>query len=165
MKGKNAPMPKIQWNRQGNVIISFFLIHFVFFGYLCLVYENSIGENLLFLYLAFISPTSIFSLPILIVIIGFLVLREDFFEYGIRTSLWFIPIIICESWIWYGFIYGFDFSIITTFFTRIEGYLTILIIFGVTFVTAFIAAYLKEKSILHYKKLYGVPRNREKSAI
>ncbi len=158
-------MPKIQWNRQGNVIITFFLIHFVFFGYLSLVYENSIGENLLFLCLAFISPTSIFSLPILMVIIGFLVLREDFFEYGIRTSLWFVPIIICESWIWYGFIYGFDITIIVTYFTRIEGYITILTLFSVIFVSAFFAAYLKEKLKLRNKKLYEVNKNLENSAI
>ncbi|MHA1985071.1 MAG: hypothetical protein ACW98D_00380 [Promethearchaeota archaeon] len=135
---------KIELSRQGNFIIAILLIHFVFFGYLANIYFKQIGESLLFLYQVFIDPTSYLSLIILIVIVFIMVLREKFFEYGIRNSIWLTPIIIIQSFIWYWIIYGFDITIIGTFFTRYEGYVTILTILVVNLLTAILAAILRQ---------------------
>ena len=116
---------------------------------------TEIGQNILFLHLALFSPTSIAALPILIAIIFILVFREDFYEYGIRTSLWFVLVIIIESWIWNWFVTGFNFALISTFFTQIEGYITILSLLGIVMSTAFAAAYLKEKHKQSRKKIYS----------
>ncbi|MHA1471821.1 MAG: hypothetical protein ACTSQW_01845 [Promethearchaeota archaeon] len=71
--------------------------------------------------------------------------REPFYEYAVRNSIWMTLLIIIESWIWYWFIYGFDFVQIGIFFISLEGYLTILIILGINVVSAFTASYLRIK--------------------
>ena len=99
---------KIEFSRQGNFILALLLLHFVFFGYLSNVYEKTIGEGVLFLYQVIFNPISILSGIILFGIVFLMVLRENFYEYGIRNSIWLIPFIIVMSWIWYWFINGFD---------------------------------------------------------
>ena len=74
-----------------------------------------------------------------------MVIRENFYEYGIRNSIWLIPFIIVMSWIWYWFIYGFDFSVIGFYFIRLESYLTILTLLGINLFAALIASIAKEK--------------------
>ena len=77
---------KIDLARQGNFIMAVILIHFVFFGYISNVYEKAIGNRVLFLYQVLFNPFSILSLVILMVIIFFMVFREEFFEYGITSK-------------------------------------------------------------------------------
>lgn len=135
---------KIDLSRQGNFILAILLIHFVFFGYLSNIYFKLIGDRLLFLYQILFQPSSFLSLIILFVIVFIMVFREKFFEYGIRNSIWLIPIIIIQSWIWYWIIYDFDITIIGTFFTRYEGYVTIFTLLSVNLLTAILAAILKQ---------------------
>ncbi|KKK45716.1 hypothetical protein LCGC14_0680500 [marine sediment metagenome] len=135
---------KIELSRQGNFILAILLIHFVFFGYLSNIFQKDVGEKLLFLYQILFDPSTFISLIILIVIVFIMVLREKFFEYGIRNSIWLTPIIMIQSWIWTWIIYGFDITIIGDFFTRYEGYITILSILGVNLVTAILAAIIKQ---------------------
>ena len=89
--------------------------------------------------------------------------REYFFEYGIRNSVWLIPVIMGMSWIWYWFItvstvavnffdsviYVYDitslFPIIGMYFLRLESYLTILIILGINLTASISAAVAREK--------------------
>ena len=136
---------KIELARQGNFIVAILLIHFVFFGYIANVYEKSIGIDIMFLYKILFSPVSFVSTLILIAIVFFLVFREEFFEYGLRNSIMLIPIIIGMSWVWSWFINGFNLIIIPLFFIRLEGYLTIISIFGINFATAILASILKQK--------------------
>ena len=136
---------KIEFARQGNFIVAILLIHFVFFGYIANVYEKSIGIDIMFLYKILFSPVSFVSTLILIAIVFFLVFREEFFEYGLRNSIMLIPIIIGMSWVWSWFINGFNLIIIPLFFIRLEGYLTIISIFGINFATAILASILKQK--------------------
>ena len=135
---------KIEFSRQGNFILAILLIHFVFFGYLSIIFEKQIGERILYLYKLFIDPISYFSIIILFAIVFIMVLREKFFEYGIRNSIWLTPIIIIQSFIWFWIMYGFDITIIGEFFTRYEGYVTILSILGVNLFAAILAAIFKQ---------------------
>ncbi len=135
---------KIDFSRQGNFILAILLIHFVFFGYLSYMFEKRIGERILYLYQVFIDPMSYFSIIILFLIVFIMVLRENFFEYGIRNSIWLTPIIIIQSFIWFWIMFGFDITIIGDFFTRYEGYVTIFSILGVNLLAAILAAILKQ---------------------
>ena len=125
-------------------------IHFLFFGYLSNVkfdgqYKN-IGEGVLFLYQVLFNPQSYLSVIILAAIVFFMAFREKFFEYGIRNSIWLVPFIIVQSWIWYWFIIeSFDITIIGGYFLRIESYITILTLLGLNIFIALLAAIAREK--------------------
>lgn len=144
---------KIDISRQGNFIFALLMIHFVFFGFICNVYEYDIGLKILYLNQVFFYPIfplnslslSFLSSIILFLIIFFMAYREPFYEYAVRNSIWMTLLIIIESWIWYWFINGFDLVQIGIFFISLEGYLTILIILGVNVVSAFTASYLRIK--------------------
>lgn len=141
---------KIDIGRQGNFILALLLIHFLFFGYLSNIFENSlpqnsIGDGILFLYKVMFSPNSFLSAIILFLIIFMMTFRENFYEYGMRNSIWTIPFIIVESWIWYWFINGFDITIIGGYFIRIESYLTILSLIALILSATFLGAIAKEK--------------------
>jgi apolipoprotein N-acyltransferase len=135
---------RIDFGRQGNFILALLLLHFVFFGYICNIYEKAIGEKVLFLYQTFIDPIAILSGILLFGIVFIMVLRENFFEYGIRNSIWLIPFIIVMSWIWYWFINGFDIGLIGIYFIRFETYINILVLLGINLLSALLAAITKE---------------------
>ena len=137
---------KIEFARQTNFIFALLLIHFVFFGYLSNVYEKSIGEGVLFLYQVLFHPESFYASIILAVIVFFMVFRERFFEYGIRNSIWLVPIIMVQSWIWYWFVIeNFDISVIWGYFLRIESYITILTLLGINILSAIFASIARQK--------------------
>ena len=138
---------KIDISRQGNFIFALLMIHFVFFGFICNVYEYDIGLKILYLNQVLFNPLSFSFLSsiILFLIIFFMAYRESFFEYAIRNSIWMTLLIIFQSWIWYWFTNGFDLIEIGLFFTRIEGYFTILMILCINVVSALSASYIRIK--------------------
>jgi hypothetical protein len=78
--------------------------------------------------------------------------REQFFEYGIKNSLWIIPVIIIESWIWYLFINGFqaDLLLLTgemfaLYFLSWQTYLTILVLVLINLISAILGSFAKQK--------------------
>jgi hypothetical protein len=87
-----------------------------------------------------------FSVVILAGIVFLMAFKEKFFEYGIRNSIWLIPFIIVQSWIWYWFIIeSFDITIIWVYFTKIESYITILTLLGLNIFIALLAAIARVK--------------------
>ena len=152
---------KIDLTRQGNFILAILLIHFVFFGYLSNIFQKQIGEKILYLYQNFIDPESYLSIIILFAIVFVMVLREKFFEYGIRNSIWLTPIIIIQSFIWFWIMFGFDVAIIGDFFTRYEGYVTILSILGVNLFAAILASIFKQYRN-KWKKLDDMDEEKER---
>jgi len=150
---------KIDLGRQGNFIFALLLIHFLFFGYIANTaniygYDyKQIGDRLIFLYQILFHPSTFISFVILFGIVFFLVFREQFFEYGIRNSIWLLPFILVESWVWYWIIYGFDITIIGIFFIRFEGYLTLIALVGTILFAAVIAAMSKERYKQYKMKL------------
>jgi len=137
---------KIEFARQTNFILALLLIHFAFFGYLSNVYEKSIGDGVLFLHQVLFHPESFFASIILAGIVFLMAFRERFFEYGIRNSIWLVPFIIVQSWIWYWFIIeNFDISVIWGYFTRLESYITILTLLGINILSAILASIARQK--------------------
>jgi len=148
---------QLEVGRQGNFILASLLIHFVFFGYLCNIYDKSIGENVLFLYKVMFHPASFLSIIILFGIIFIMVYREEFTEFGIKNSIWIVILIVIESWIWYFFVVDFNLLMIPLYFIRFESYLTILILLGVNLSAALLAGYTKGKIKEYKKKLMTKP--------
>ncbi|MBY9014131.1 MAG: hypothetical protein KGD68_00425 [Candidatus Lokiarchaeota archaeon] len=144
---------KIELARQGTFIVTIILIHFVFFGYIANVYEKTIGINIIFLNKILFSPVSYLSTLILIAIVFFLVFREAFFEYGLRNSIMLVPIMIGMSWVWSWIMNGFNLIIIPLFFISLDGYLTIISIFGINLATAILASILKQRYKEYKKKV------------
>lgn len=145
---------KIEFARQGNFIVAILLIHFIFFGYIANVYTkitdpistlSSIEIDIIFLNKILFSPASYLSTLILIAIVFILAFRETFFEYGLRNSIMLVPIIIGMSWLWSWIINGFNLTIIPLFFITLDGYLTIISLFGINLSTAILATILKQK--------------------
>jgi hypothetical protein len=142
---------RIKLGRQGNFILGLLLIYFLFFGYICNLFPRdlagvlTIGDQLLFLYQILFNPRTILSFFILFGIMFFIALRESFFEYAIRNSIWYIPAIMIISWFWYWFIYGFDATVFYIYFIQIEGYLTILTLLGINLLAAILASIINEK--------------------
>ncbi|MFW9770608.1 MAG: hypothetical protein ACFFBY_13090 [Promethearchaeota archaeon] len=156
---------KIEFARQTNFILGLLLVHFVFFGYLANIFHppvssyKGIGERILFLYQVLFSPYTFLSAIILGVIVFIMAFREQFFEYGIRNSIWLIPFIIIESWIWYWFIIEeFDITVIGMYFIRIESYITIVSLFGINLFAAFLASIAKEKYKTYLKRVKVIKR-------
>jgi hypothetical protein len=166
---------KIEINRQGNFILACLFIHFLFFGFLCNIYDKAIGENVLYLYKVMFQPVSFLSTIILFIIVFIMVYREKFSEFGIKNSIWLVLVIVIESWIWYFFInpttlnpiypqeYTLDIFISTFldifpgYFIRYESYLTILILLGINLGTAFLAGFVKVRIREYRKKLLAKP--------
>ncbi|MEJ2296798.1 MAG: hypothetical protein P8Y23_18790 [Candidatus Lokiarchaeota archaeon] len=164
-------MKKIEIARQTNFIIALLLIHFAFFGYLSNVYpkfdstepllNQQLGLTILFLYQVMFSPSSFLSTIILFLIVYVMVIREHFYEYGIRNSIWLVLFIIIESWIWYWFIIGrFDIIAIGVYFTRIESYITILVLLGVNLLAALLGAITKESYRAYTRRAESI-KNKE----
>ena len=148
---------KIQLGRQGNFILGLLLLYFLLFGYISNAYpryldvdidqtiHSTVGLKLIFLYQIFFSPRTFWSFIILFAIIFFVALREPFYEYAIRNSIWYIPAILIMSWIWYWILYGFDPTVFYIYFIRVEGYITILTLLGTNLSAAILASVINEK--------------------
>lgn len=148
--------------RQGNFITALLLIYFVFFGFICNIYLKDIGEELLFLYQILFNPATILSLFFLVAIVFVMTVREHFFEYALRNSIWLTPFIILMSWFWYWFLNGFNLLFIPLYFVRLEGYLTILSILAINFFTAVVASVIKEKYNRYIEKIKRIRPYRKK---
>ena len=158
-------LKKIEFARQTNFLLALLLIHFVFFGYLSNVYQKNIGEGVLFLHQVMFHPQSFFASIILAGIVFLMAFREKFFEYGIRNSIWLVPFIMVQSWIWYWFVNfdvnlmwyeNFNITVIGAYFLRIESYITILTLLGINISAAILAAIAREKYnafIMRIKKI------------
>ncbi|TFF99017.1 MAG: hypothetical protein EU541_06000 [Promethearchaeota archaeon] len=143
--------------RQGNFILAAIFIHFVFFGYLSNLYRKEIGYKLLFLYQLIFDPISFIAYVLLFIIIFIMAFRENFFEYGIRNSLWLIPLVIIESWIWVWFLYGTNFlNILILYFGTINGYLSILSLFITHIIAGILGSYVKERYKMYLKKIKSI---------
>lgn len=102
------------------------------------IYERSIlcndyglchGEWIFWTYTTYLK--NYFLAPLLLFFICFLLTyKEDIPHYGIKASIWLVPLIIAEGFIFYNIMFGFSSEPFILKFTRIEGYVDIIILFG-----------------------------------
>ena len=151
---------KIDWGRQGGLIAGYVVVLLGYYGIISnLVMYNQYGKGLSFLELDLFSVYSTldsgrvhffpgrdiffwsyntyiatYFLPaLLLFFICFLMTyKEDIPHYGIKASIWLVPVIIIEGFIFYNIMFGFTSEPFYLKFMRIEGYIDILVLFGVT---------------------------------
>ncbi|NHJ19356.1 MAG: hypothetical protein EAX91_00325 [Candidatus Lokiarchaeota archaeon] len=108
---------------------------------------------LIWTYTAYIR--SFFLGAILVFIVCFiLTYKEDIPHYGIRASIWLIPTIIVEGFIFYFVMFGFSLEPFVLQFAHIEGYLNILILIGLTLSGSLLGMKLKQ-SVERKKEKYS----------
>ncbi len=131
---------KIDWGRQGGVILAYVIALLGYYGIIAnTMMFDQYGDWISFvdmdrtiLFWTYTTYFSNFFLPALLLffVCFLLTYKEDIPQYGIKASIWLAPLIIAEGFIFYAIMFGFTAEPIILKFTRIEGYLDIIIIFG-----------------------------------
>ncbi len=132
---------KIDWGRQGGVILAYIVVLLGYYGIIAnTMMTDSLGDWISFvdmdktiLFWTYTTYIRNFFLPALLLffVCFLLTYKEDIPHYGIKASIWLVPLVIAEGFIFYAIMFGFSSEPIILKFTRIEGYLDIIIIFGV----------------------------------
>ncbi|MHA2270050.1 MAG: hypothetical protein ACXAB8_19820 [Promethearchaeota archaeon] len=95
------------------------------------------------------SQTTYFSnffLPALLLfgVCFILTYKEDIPHYGIKATIWILPFLIAEGFIFYTIMFGVSSEPIVLKFLRIEGYIDIIIVVGVALSGSICGMKLKE---------------------
>jgi len=114
----------------------------VFFGYYGIIantvmfdqYGNWISFTemdkslLIFTYQTYIQSNFLPAILLLFVSF-FLTYKEDVPQYGIKASIWIVPFLIAQGFIFYFIMFGFSMEPFILQFASIEGYLNVLILY------------------------------------
>ena len=158
----NKGYVSINWGRQGGVILSYIVVLIGFYGIIAnIIMVDAYGDWISYLdpridrrfliwpYTTFLQT---YFLPILLLfLISFiLTYKEDIPLYGIKASLWLIPTIIIEGFVFYWMMFDFSLEPFVLQFATGEGYLNILILFLITMTGSFSG--MKIKQLLKRRK-------------
>ncbi len=130
---------KIDWGRQGGVIFGYIVVLLGYYGIIAnTMLFDSYGSWISFvdmdrtiLFWTYTTYVKSFFLPALLLfgVCFLLTYKEDIPHYGIKVSIWLVPILIAEGFILYAIMFGFTTEPFILRFRRIEGYLDIIILF------------------------------------
>lgn len=128
----------IDFGRQGGVFLGYLIIILVFYGIVAntvmfdkyndwISYADMDRTLLIWPYLSF---TKNFFLPFLLLFIVCLVLtfKEDIPAYGIKASLWLVPIIIAEGFLFYWGMFGISLEPFILQFLNFKGYVNLILL-------------------------------------
>ncbi len=142
------------WGRQGTVIFAYVAVLLGYFGIVAnIILVNDIGYWIPYpemdptiLFWTYKVYPQTFFLPILLLffICFLLTYREDIPHYGIKASIWLVPSLIVESFLFYWIMFGFSAEPFILQFAHGEGFLNILILYGCTFTGALSGMKLKQ---------------------
>ena len=163
----------INYNRIGVFVAMFFVDLYLFFGFICNYYgETEINNSLIWYYQLFFQIgilKDVFilkNIPILIIIliaIGFFITqREEISLKGIKLSLYFVPITLIFSIIWY----WINVEVITVepivlLFGNIRGYITIVLTALLIMFGSFIGIKTKQYKLMKRKIIVPKGHTRE----
>ena len=159
---QNKGYISINWGRQGGVILAYIAVLLGFYGIIAnIVMVGEYGR-----WISYLDPRmdrtiliwpyktylQTFFLPVLFLflICFLLTYKEDIPLYGIKASIWMVPVIVVEGFIFYWFMFGLSIDPFLLQFTRVEGYLNVFLLFIVCFSGSFIG--MKIKQIVSKKK-------------
>jgi hypothetical protein len=129
---------------QGGFIVGLILIFYGYYGIICntVMYyvEGTIsfqyhksewldGHLIVWSYQTYIQ-TLFMPAALLFLLCFFLTYKEDIPYYGIKSSIWFVPITIVISIIWYWVVHGISMQPLILLFAHPYGYLNMFIIFA-----------------------------------
>ena len=151
---------KIDWGRQGGVILAYVIVLLGFYGIIANTilidrFGNWISHNEMdrtLLIWPFLTYIQTFFLPLLLLFfISFLLTyKEDIFHYGIKASLWLVPFIVAQGFIFYWIMFGLSFEPFILQFLFVDGYVNVLILFGTALAGALFG--MKVKQIIKKKR-------------
>ena len=144
----------LDWGRQGVVIFAYLVVLLGYFGIVAnmlLVRGGGISipytqmDSTVLIWTYTVYPQT-FYLPILLLfLISFLLTyKEDIPHYGIKASLWMVPLLVTEGFLFYWIMFGFSAEPFVLQFAHGEGYLNILILYGGTLAGALCGMKLKQ---------------------
>lgn len=152
--GKQKKRISIDFGRQGGVFFGYTIIILGFYGIIAnTVMVDQYNEWIPFadmdrtlLIWPFLSSVQNFFLPFLLLfIVSFaLTYKEDIPAYGIKASLWLIPIIIAEGFIFYWWMFGFSLEPFILQFLYVEGYINVMQLFVMVIIGSFLGMLLKK---------------------
>lgn len=133
---------KIDWGRQGSVILAYIVILLGYYGIvanIAMVNEaeeyisfTEMDRTMLFWTFETYSQTSFLPIILIFLVCFFLTYKEDIPHYGIKASIWVVPFIISEAFIFYWLMFGFAAEPFILQFGHWKGYFHILILFATT---------------------------------
>ncbi|TFF98594.1 MAG: hypothetical protein EU547_01060 [Promethearchaeota archaeon] len=157
----------LNMRRQGVFLFAFIIILLGYYGIINNmimfdIYGNQIPytDPLLFdpaiLIWPFLTYFDTFFLPLTLLfgVCFFITYREDIPHYGIKASIWFVPIIISMGFIWYWVMFGFSILPFQYLFGDWKGYVNFFILFGNNLCGAISGALFKEMIVQRKEQKY-----------
>lgn len=140
---KNTGHIKLELKNQGGFITGFLTIFFIYFGSISnIIMFNERGfqipksewtEGFLLIWSYQTYLRTYFIPPLVLFLVCFtLTYREDNPHYGIKNSIWFIPLIVLVSFIWYWIIFGVSNDPFLFQFASWQGYINLMILFAIS---------------------------------
>ena len=148
---------KIEWGRQGGVIFGYIVVLLGYYGIIAntvmfdqygywISFTEMDKSLLIFTYQTYIQ--SFFLPAILLLLVSFaLTYKEETPQYGIKASIWIVPLLIAQGFIFYFIMFGFSMEPFLLQFASIEGYFNVLILYGLVLFGSVCGMKLKQRSI------------------
>ena len=143
----------IDFGRQGGIFIGYLIIILGFYGIIAnTIMINQYNEwipfsemNRTLLIWPFLSASKNLFLPfILLFIVCFgLTIREEIPAYGIKASLWLLPVIVAQGVFFYWWMFGISLEPFVLQFLHLEGYINVLLLFLMILSGSFLGMYFK----------------------
>ena len=151
---KQKKRVSIDFGRQGGIFVGYVIIILGFYGIIAnTVMTDRFNEWIPFLDMdrtlliwPYLSVSKNFFLPFLLLfIVSFaLTYKEDIPAYGIKASLWLIPIIIAEGFIFYWWMFGFSLEPFILQFLYVEGYINVMLLFLTVIIGSLLGMLIKK---------------------
>ncbi len=161
----------IDWGRQGKVFMVYLVIMLGYFG----IIVNTIMFDQYGNWISYVDmdPTILiwpyktynqsYYLPLLLLFsVCFLITyKEDIPYYGIKASIWLVPFIIAEGFMFYFMMFGLSLEPFILLFARGEGYLNGFILFIVVLSGAICGMKFKLYLVNKKNRIYEKKKNKE----
>jgi len=152
---------KIEWGRQGGVILGYIVVLLGYYGIIAntvmfdqygywISFTEMDKRLLIFTYQTYFQ--SFFLPALLLLLVSFLLTyKEETPQYGIKASIWIVPLLIAQGFLFYFIMFGFSIEPFILQFASIEGYLNVLILYGLVIFGSVSGMKLKQRSIKKHK--------------
>ncbi|OLS15746.1 MAG: hypothetical protein RBG13Loki_0640 [Promethearchaeota archaeon CR_4] len=151
---------QINWGRQGGVFLAYAIVLLGYYGIVAnfIMYQGndvwlSFTEmDRTVLFWTFNAYGQTYFLPIILLFLTCFILtyKEEIPHYGIKASIWVVPLIIVEAFVLYSLMFGFSIAPIIYQFGDMRGYFHILILIATTFLGAICG--MKTKQFVNSKR-------------
>jgi hypothetical protein len=154
----------IDFGRQGGVFLGYLIILLGFYGIVAnTVMFNQFNEYIAYadmdrtlLIWPYLSFTKNFFLPFLLLFIVCFTLtfKEDIPAYGIKASIWLVPIIIAEGFLFYWWMFGISLEPFNLLFLNFEGYVNLILLLLMAVSGSLFGMFTKKFAVTRKEEVY-----------